>query len=67
MPVGKFLIDQVAAVLGDEPAHIIQIRGRLVGTYSSRAIRYAMQALVKQGRAKVKWKRGHYVACKEPE
>lgn len=54
MPVGTALVNEVAAVLTKEPKISSRIRGQLPGTYSSRAIRYALQTLVKQGRAERK-------------
>lgn len=52
------LINAVAAVLTKQPATALQLRNRLVGTYSTRAIRYAVAELIKQGRAKRIYERG---------
>jgi hypothetical protein len=49
MPAGPALINAVASVLTDEPATPDTIRCRLPGAYSSRAVRYAIAALVKDG------------------
>ena len=67
MPCGKHLVNQVAAVLTDQPATSFVIRDRLVGTYSSRAVRYAIAELVKEGRAKLRGKFKGYVASATPD
>jgi hypothetical protein len=50
MPAGPVLIQAVASVLTDEPTTAREIRAKLPGLYSTRAVRYALSALVKQGR-----------------
>ena len=62
MPAGPDLINQVASVLTAIPTPTVEIWNRLPGAYSLRAVRYALTALKKQKRAKVKQRRGHYVA-----
>jgi hypothetical protein len=51
MPAGPVLIASVASVLSDVPLTAVEVRKRLPGLYSSRAVRYALAALVKQDRA----------------
>lgn len=62
MPVGKAFVNQVAAVLTDVPSNSIEIKNRLVGTYSARAVRYALTELVKSDRALRKGTKGKYVS-----
>ena len=62
MPAGPDLINAVESVLTDVPATQHTIRSRLVAASSSRAVRYAIAALVKEGKAKRKGHRGYYVA-----
>jgi hypothetical protein len=62
MPAGPALINAVESVLTDVPATQHTIRCRLPGAYSPRAVRYAIAALVKEGKAKRKGHRGYYVA-----
>lgn len=56
------LINAVAAVMTKEPSTALQLRNRLVGTYTTRAVRYAVTELIKQGRAKRIYERGPIVA-----
>lgn len=62
MPAGIYLVNQVAAVLTDVPTSTLDIRNRLAGTYSVRAVRYALTTLVKTNRAQLKSRRGYYIA-----
>lgn len=64
MPAGEALINAVASVLTDEPSTTGTIRNRLAGHYSLRAVRYALAALIVQGRARRKLRAGLYVAHK---
>ena len=61
MACGQQLIEDVAAVLNDIPATQHAIRAKLTRTASPRAVRYAIAALVKEGRAKRRGHRGYYV------
>lgn len=71
MPVGRAFVSSVEAVLTDAPASSREIQFRLVGTHSSRAVRYALLELVKAGRAQHKGGHGNYagysIKKNEPE
>ena len=54
MPCGPALINAVAGVLTDQPVTSGQIQRVLGLSYSNRAIRYAIAALVRDGKAKRK-------------
>lgn len=59
MPCGRALINAVAGVLNQHPVTPKQIQGLLPGHYTTRAIRYAVQALIASGKAKRVGNREH--------
>ena len=59
---GSDLVNAVASVLTDTPATAKELRNRLVGTYTTRAVRYAITELIETGRAKRLYNRGPVVA-----
>jgi hypothetical protein len=67
MPVGSKFVNEVASVLNDKPASSTAVRLRLAGTYSSRAVRYALKSLVSDGRASRKGYRSKYIYCAAPK
>lgn len=64
MPVGEVLIEEVAQTLSVlDPKTVVQVHGSLPDHHlvSKRAVRYALDALIKDGRAKRLGRRGqHY-------
>lgn len=68
MPAGASLINQVASVLPDHPGGAVTatvIRNRLPGAYSVRAVRYAIAALVREGRAQRRGQQGPVYAASD--
>jgi hypothetical protein len=58
MPAGAVLIQSVSAILSTEPLSSKQVHFMLVGSYSSRAVRYALKKLVELGQAERKYPSG---------